>query len=249
MRSTRIILSLIAGVVFLCCAVAFSSSPPPVPKPAHLVAVVCEDEYRARETVPPLARELAKAFGLRCTVLLGNESKTHIPGLEMLRQADVLMMFLRRTMLPANELRLFQEYFDRGGHVIALRTSSHAFQNWLEFDHLVLGGNYHGHYGRKLVPTVVSPVPQQREHPIVRGFPQLYRSQGTLYKTSPVASDATVLLTGRVRGQAAEPVAWLRHYRGGVVFYTSLGHPEDFAQAAFRKLIRQALGYMLDQER
>ena len=31
--------------------------------------------------------------------------------------------------------------------IVALRTASHAFQNWLELDKEVWGGDYQGHYG------------------------------------------------------------------------------------------------------
>src|SRR5256885_10409834 len=32
-----------------------------------------------------------------------------------------------------------------------LRTASHAFENWKEWDRDVLGGNYHNHYGNDLI--------------------------------------------------------------------------------------------------
>ncbi len=214
-------------------------------RPPHVVVTICEDEYRAKETLPPLMRTLADRLGAQCTVLIGNDAKTDIPGLDALETADVLVMFLRRTTLPAEQLDKFKAYFQRGGHVLALRTSSHAFQNWLEFDQLVLGGNYHGHYGRDALPTTVTVAAGAADHPIIRGVPGRFLSRGTLYKAGPLASDCRVLLEGRARDYPAEPVAWLRRHNGGLVFYTSLGHPDDFRSPAFRRLIANALSYLI----
>lgn len=50
--------------------------------------------------------------------------------------------------LPPQQLELFNRYFDAGKPVVALRTSCHGFQNWLEFDQTVLGCKYSGHYGK-----------------------------------------------------------------------------------------------------
>ena len=60
-----------------------------------------------------------------------------------------------------------------------------------------------------------------------------------LYKTSPLSKKAVPLLVGWVPGQGrTEPVAWTHMSPGGGrVFYTSLGHPDDFAVPAFRRLL------------
>jgi len=49
-----------------------------------------------------------------------------------------------------------------------------------------------------------------------------WRSSGSLYYPSPLKPDATVLMTGSL-GDKTEPVTWIRKYKGGRVFYTSLG--------------------------
>ena len=52
------------------------------------------------------------------------------------------------------------------------------------------------------------------------------------------------LLVGRVEGHPAEPVAWINGKGKARIFYTSLGHPGDFAIPAFRRLApqRRAMG-------
>ena len=37
-------------------------------------------------------------------------------------------------------------------------------------------------------------------------------------------------------GEAAEPITWTREYKGPVA-YTALGHPDDFEQPQFQKLL------------
>ena len=56
----------------------------------------------------------------------------------------------------------------------------------------------------------------------------------------------TLLLTGTIPDHT-EPVAWTHDYKGARVFYTSLGHPDDFADPAFRTLLRNAILWALNQ--
>ena len=66
---------------------------------------------------------------------------------------------------------------------------------------------------------------------------------GSLYRVSPLTAGARPLLMGTIEGKPPEPVAWTHEYgdRKAKVFYTSLGHPEDFAEAGFRRLLLNAI--------
>ena len=70
-----------------------------------------------------------------------------------------------------------------------------------------------------------------------------------LYKTSPLAGTATTLMMGRVGDrQPHEPVAWTNAHTGGArVFYTSLGHQDDFKLPAFRRLLLNGIFWALDK--
>ena len=70
---------------------------------------------------------------------------------------------------------------------------------------------------------------------------------GSLYKVSPLAKTATPLLTGSIPNQPVEPVAWVNGAGRSQVFYTSLGGPQDFQTAAFRRLLANAILWALDQ--
>lgn len=68
---------------------------------------------------------------------------------------------------------------------------------------------------------------------------------GSLYRNTPLGSNTTVLLEATVLGSPPEPVAWTHAYRGARVFYTSLGHPKDFAEPSFRRMLRNAVHWAL----
>ena len=55
------------------------------------------------------------------------------------------------------------------------------------------------------------------------------------------------LLTGTIPDHT-EPVAWTHDYKGARVFYTSLGHPKDFEEPAFVRLIANALFWTARKE-
>ena len=110
---------------------------------------------------------------------------------------------------------------------------------WRRFDADILGGNYTGHHGNKLLPTV-SVSSGVEHHPILAGVKlNGFKSSGSLYQVSPLKESTTPLLTAAIEETPAEPVAWTNVGQNGVrVFYTSLGHPDDFQSPAFNRLLQ-----------
>jgi type 1 glutamine amidotransferase len=234
-------LALFAACFFA--AIAHAANPPTV------VLVSGEDEYKSAETLPTFAKYLETNHGYK-TIYLRRESKPDtIAGFEALERADLLILYARRMTLPDEQLKKFQNYFASGKPVIGLRTASHAFQNWLVFDKQVLGGNYQNHYGKDLLPKVTVH-PAAARHPILRGVPMTFASAGSLYRNTPLQTNTTLLLTGTIRDkevERVEPVAWTHDYRSTRVFYTSLGHPKDFEDEAFRRLLINAIQWALNR--
>lgn len=223
----------------------------------YVVLVAYEDEYEAARTLRDFAALLRRRYACRTTLLVGDPQRD-LPGLEALERADGLVLYVRRKALPAEQMNRIRSYVEGGKALVALRTSSHAFAlrpdapagnkvQWPQFDAQVLGGNYHGHTGNKL-GTEVFPAPEAEGHPILAGIqPKKWHSAGSLYLVSPIDPKATVLLWGQA-GEHKEPVAWTRTYRGGRVFYTSLGHPDDFDKCPqFVRLLVQALFWTMDR--
>jgi type 1 glutamine amidotransferase len=201
-------------------------------------------EYRSDESLAVLKKYLEERTGAQCSLIQGrgelNRFKEYgdLPGLDALDRCDVALVFTRRMTIEGEQLERIKRYMDGGRPVVAVRTASHGFQNWLEFDKLVLGGNYGNHFGSGPTQTV-KPVPAAKTHPVLDGV-TLFQSRASLYRTSPLAEDCELLMTSETP-QASQPAAWVRVHRGGRVFYTSLGSTEDFQNGTFLRLLANAL--------
>ena len=100
-----------------------------------LVFIASDHEYRAEETLPALARILSVHHGFTCTVLFGLGEKgeivagaSNIPGLENLENADGMIIFTRFLALPPEQMKHIDDYLNRAGPVVGLRTSTHGFK-------------------------------------------------------------------------------------------------------------------------
>ena len=212
----------------------------------HIVLLSGESLYDSATTLPRFAKRLGKEHGYRCTVIVRKEEH-RFPSLDSLVQADLVIVFARRMELPGEQLDQVKQYIESGKPVIGLRTASHAIQNWLEFDKLVLGGNYQGHHKNNLSGNA-SIVPAAKGHPILDGVAAEFKMGGSLYKNTTLARAAKPLLSGAVEGHPAEPVAWTHSYKGNRTFYTSLGHADDFATPNFHKLVTNAIAWCLSTD-
>jgi hypothetical protein len=102
----------------------------------HIVFLAGDHEYRSEETLPALARILAKHHGFKCTVLFNIDKETgevvpgnsNMPGTEALDTADLAVVFLRFQDFPIEQMRHLDVYLNRGGPVVGLRTATHAFK-------------------------------------------------------------------------------------------------------------------------
>ncbi len=214
--------------------------------PLRVVMLSGSGEYKSGESLPAFAKHLEEKFSVKATVLQAKGDK-EIPGLEALDAADVLLVFTRRVKLDGEQLERFKKYCLAGKPIVGLRTASHAIQTWLEFDKEVLGGNYKGH-GPSNVTAKVALNPEAKGHPVLKGVAD-FESSYSLYTTSPIAKDATLLLTATTeKPEASQPAAWVREYKGGRVFYTSLGGIKDFDAPSFRQLLINAIFWVAKRE-
>jgi type 1 glutamine amidotransferase len=239
-------------------------------KRLRIVFIIAENEYDANGTLPEFARELQTKYNFFCEFALGvskssdAKERNNIVGMEALMSADLAVLYVRRRALPSRQMKYLRDYIDSGKPLVGLRTASHAFAlrgkkpqagfvDWPEFDPEVLGGNYHGHHGNKSEDgpqTYVWVKAGMESHPILTDVPSgEFRVRSWLYKTLPLTKTATVLMMGRVDDrQPHEPVTWTNtDSGGGRVFYTSLGHPDDFKLPAFRQMLSNAIFWALDK--
>ena len=235
------------------------------------VVFVCGDhEYGGESTLPLVAAELEKNYGLACTVLKSvpdQNGETDIPGLDALDSAQLAVFYLRWRRLPASQLAPIERYMKSGRPMMAFRTTSHAFrypkgdslESWNAWAAEAFGAppgwgaDGHTHFGHKSTTDVKVAAPG---HPITAGVAPAFSVRSWLYRVRPKwpPADAQILLNGTAIGpdKPAEenPVAWTwtnRH--GGRTLYTSLGHPEDFAVEPFQRFIVQGLQWCLNPKR
>ena len=192
--------------------------------------------HKSDDSLAVLEEHLTQRYHVRCgRVFATIEDET--PGLERLDDCDCAVLFMQRMKVDGEPLQRIKRYCRRGGAVVGVRTSSHGLGNWLDMDEGVFGGDYQGHYGNKI--TDVKIVEAAENHPILQGV-RPFCSHGALDRNPNIAKNTTLLLTGEFSDHK-HAVAWTREPYGGRVFYTSLGHPADFGEPDFLRLLSNAL--------
>src|SRR3954465_360757 len=94
----------------------------------HIVFMVGEPEYGTRTNLPKFAREELEPRGVRCTfAITSTEASDNFPGLESLKDADLLFISVRRHAPPPEQMKLIRDYIAAGKPVVGIRTASHAF--------------------------------------------------------------------------------------------------------------------------
>lgn len=203
-------------------------------KGKHIVFLAGDHEYRSEETLPALARILAKHHGFKCTVLFSVDpnsgdilpGSSHMPGTEALNDADLMVIFLRFQDFPKEQMQPIVDYLDRAGPVVGLRTSTHAFKipNSSEFARFsyeykgdemlggfgrqILGETWAGHYGKNhVMSTRLIPVENAKSHPILRGVQKPWVQSGG-YWTEPMKDIEVLALAQPLNGMKSDsPVA------------------------------------------
>ena len=214
----------------------------------HIVFLASDHEYRSEETCPALARILAKHLGFTCTVVFGVDKdgfieagSSRVSGLEALEKADLFVIFARFLNLPDDQMAHIVSYLDRGGPVVGLRTSSHAFKipagsKYAKYDfkskaadyengfgHQVLGNTWVGHYGTNHKQgTRITTVPEQRGHVVLTGVGDAAFCHAGAY-VGKAGPDFTVLAMSQPlvsmdptaepdSSKPPMPCTWTRHY-------------------------------------
>jgi nicotinamidase-related amidase/type 1 glutamine amidotransferase len=230
-------------------------------KRPHAAFIMGEEEFETARTLPEFARRELEPRGIVCTFIFADENKPNeFPGIEAAREADLLVLSVRRRTPPSAQLEVVRDHLAQGKPLAGLRTASHAFdarppsddhQRWPNFDTEVLGMKYELHYGNKPPEgpdTIARIQPGAADHPILTGIssrPMRFTSH--LYRNRNPGPGVTTLLVGQVEGRSEiEPVAWINNAEGARVFYTSLGGPEDFEQLEFRRLLLNGILWSLN---
>lgn len=191
----------------------------------HIVFISGDEEYRSEEALPALAKILATRHGFKCTVLfpvnpqtglIDPVCQTNIPGLHLLKEADMMVMFLRFRELPDDQMSHIVDFINSGKPILGIRTSTHAFsydrnkqspyarydwrnQEWPGgFGQQVLGEtwiNHHGDHNKESTRGVINP--RFHDHPILRGVSDIW-GPTDVYGVVNLPTNAKVLVLGQV---------------------------------------------------
>ena len=205
--------------------------------PLKVCLVSGAPSYESDESLGALADHLQRRLNVDGSVAR-RRAVNDLPGLENLAACDCMVLFAQRMAIDGEQLDCIKRYCDRGGPIVAIRSAGCALTNWPALDRGVLGVTTVGNHGRTLKPLVR--LEERRiPHPILDGV-EPFHAGGSLCRVVKVASDADCLLTATVPGHR-EPVAWTRNHRGGRTFSTTLGHPADFRQSSFLRMLTNAV--------
>lgn len=194
-------------------------------KGKKVVLVSGDEEYRSEEMLPQLAKILSKRHGFDTTVLFAIDKDgtinpgvtTNIPGLEALKDADLLILFTRFRNLPDDQMKYLAEYIESGKPIIGLRTATHAFlgiksneyKKYNSFNNdkdykggfgkQVLGETWvahHGGHGSEATRGIIAKGTEN--HPILKGIKSGDIFGPTDVYTASPPKDATILVLGEV---------------------------------------------------
>jgi type 1 glutamine amidotransferase len=262
---------MLKSFTFFCCfmlslATGFSQKQKGKPKKPLIVFVTGDHEYSGEATLPIVATELEKNYGFRTIVLKAypnHNAEENIPGLEALKEADMAVFFLRWRKLPADQVQLIENYLKTQKPMVGFRTTTHAFnypkghplEKWNAFGEFAFnsppgwgGVNKHTHYGHES-STDVTMIDSVSNDPILTGVDKTFHARSWLYQVLPnyPSNGTKALMMGHSvnpnnKKAYDNPVAWTgTNSFGARIFFTTLGHPEDFDQEPFQHMVINAI--------
>ncbi len=190
----------------------------------HVVLLSGDEEYRSEESMPMMGQILANQ-GFKCTVLFSMDkdnkfvdpkNQKSLSNAVSLDSADVLVMCLRFRNWEDAAFEKFNAAFERGVPMVALRTSTHAFntgksKKWAKFAYnakaetgwakgfgrQVLGETWVNHHGHHKVEGCRTQVEKgQEKNAILNGVGEIF-AESDVYGANPL-QPSEILLRGEV---------------------------------------------------
>ena len=267
-------------------------------KGKRIVLISAEQEYRSEQSMPMLAKILSQHHGFDCTVLFGVNDRGevdptmpvypekgkedqfkehHIPGLEHLASADLVIFFTRLLTLPQSELQQIVDYVDSGKPMIALRTANHGFRRPLPYKingkqvrwgEDILGGTFLNHHGRWHADSTRGFFDKEHTmHPILTGVTDIW-GDSDVYRTykedTSLPAECKALVWGQpLMGRKPDdlpndkleplPIAWVKPWQtsqGKIarVFHCTMGSGIDLKNPGLRRLVINSAYWCMEME-
>ncbi len=237
-----------------------------------VVFVTGGDEYRSRELMVPYAEMLKEQYGFN-VIYIKDEAPgadedpdkdpkpTVLPDAERIKEADLMVVFMRFRNWEPRSLKFFMDHFDSGKPAVAIRTTTHAFWKDRTFSPKYFGGHYKTHYTKRIVAQVN---PEHQDHPMARGVERKWGQGEGPYVSTPLSEGATpiVFSYGHYRDREESPgigndsydspnypVAWVFNHNGARRAMITLGSyrvgdlEADYFKNLFYNSVFWSLGY------
>ena len=267
-------------------------------KGKRIVLISAEQEYRSEQSMPMMAKILSQHHGFDCTVLFGVNARGevdptmpvypekgkeaefkehHIPGLEHLASADLVIFFTRLLTLPPTEQQQIVDYIDSGKPLIALRTANHGFRGPLPYKingkqvrwgEDILGGSFMNHHGRWHADSTRGFFDKDHaQHPILTCVTDIW-GDSDVYRTYKEGTNLPAQCTALVWGQPLMgrkpddlpndkleplPVAWVKPWqtsdgKTARVFHCTMGSGIDLKSPGLRRLVINSAYWCIGME-
>lgn len=228
----------------------------------HIMFLIGEAEYESQDSMPPFIKEFEKRTGYKTTTCTSTPIEDGVEehcfaGLKTLEGVDCLVIYTRFRVLCQKQLDMLMGYINSGKPVVGLRTSTHSFkylagdknEHWnVDFGTQLFGTPWRYHHGHESTTKVMA-VAGKENDPLLKGVESEFCVRSWLYHVLPLPDTCIPVLMGEaidsIRKNPDEimlnPVAYTNTQNGGKVFYTSLGHPEDFEVPSFINLLTNGI--------
>jgi hypothetical protein len=181
-----------------------------------IVLVSGDEEYRSEESMPMLAKILAKKHGFRCVVLfawdktgkyIDPNNQQGIKGWKYLNEADLMLIGTRFRKPNAEDMAIITKFLDAGKPVIGIRTATHAFNGKTKFGGKISLGQFgkkilgegwvshHGHHKKEGARGVIEEA--NAKHTILNSVKDVF-APSDVYGIRALTSVDTILLRGQV---------------------------------------------------
>ena len=208
----------------------------------HLCFVSGCPSYQSDQSLSALAGFIDQHHDVVCERAFAR-SRSDLPGLEQLMKCDCLVLFAQRLAIDGPQLEMVRDYVACGGSVVALIPPGSAFLKWPDWETEILGirstSRTYGSPG-----AAIETAPYADGHPVLRQVGKLHHP-GCVTTVPDVDEHTTAVLSASI-DKRLEPVAWVRTCNEIRSFFTTLGHPSDFQQPSFLRLLANAVFWTTD---
>ena len=177
-----------------------------------VVFITGDDEYKSREIMLPFAKQLEQDYGFKIIYLKDEaigahrrEAATVLEGAERIKEADLMVLFVRFRKWESKSYNLFMDHFNAGKPVLGIRTTTHAFWEDKEWAPKYLGGHYKTHPHKEIVCQVN---PEHKTHPMVRGVSRKFAETEGPYVSTPLTEGAVPIMLSYGWKRWGKPLLW-----------------------------------------